>query len=115
MLDCRRHMDNHALDEVLGGFVPVGVFLICRLHDNRLGNQRGILQEARAARYENAQRIEGCPVRERLFAGNPEGVDDVDFLSQGCTLVGSDAGKFPLGIGCQDAAGIEEQVADKAD
>lgn len=52
--------------------------------------------------------IRGC------FAGNPEGVNDINFLPQtrasGCRNIS----QLALGVGCQDAAGIEQQVADQA-
>ncbi|MCY1434008.1 hypothetical protein D9M71_500520 [compost metagenome] len=110
-----RDMNNHALDEVLGGLIPVRVFLICRLHDNRLGNQRGIFKKCFAACFQEAHGVVRGAVFSGRFAGNTEGVNDINLLPQGCTFICRDVRQFALGVGREDAARIEQQVADQAD
>ncbi len=55
----RRDVEDHALDEVLGAFIPMRVLFLSAAHHKRIRDQAGILDDRRAVGFQDRERIIG--------------------------------------------------------
>ena len=106
-------MDDDALNEIACAFIPVRVFLVGTLDDHRACNQRSILKEGRPVNIENIHRVvRRTPARSRLI-DDAERVEYKNALTHGRPTLCGQSCQFTLRIGRQNAAPIEQHIADE--